>query len=212
MPRHPYGAEGCYRTGAREGHGPAREPERAAPLVYRSHPESESLDRCAGRGVGPAPGEGAQGARQAQRDCPALWVRRLDEVRPGLDAAAAKIVVNAMFTMVDNVPRTGRLGERTGISRPASRISAQRYFSTWATRPRSEHRRFTGPCALRGMLTEAELETRDIDGNGCPADGDARAAGCRSAHGSERPGRPSVPPSPWLIRTGHRGGSAHPDG
>jgi hypothetical protein len=211
MPRHPYGAEGCYRTGAREGHRPAREPERAAPRVYRIHPESGSLDRCAGRGVGPAPGERAQGARQAQRDCPALWVRRLDEVRPGLDAAAAKIVVNAMLTMVDNVPRTGRLGERTDVAARLTDLGTALFLDEGHP-PRSEHRRFTGPCALQGMLTEAELGTRDIDGTGCPADGDARAAGCRSAHGSERPGRPSVPPSPWLIRTGHRGGSAHPDG
>jgi hypothetical protein len=83
------------------------------------------------------PEKESKAARQTQRDCLALWVRLLDEVRPDLDAAEAKIVVNAMLTMVDNVPRTGRLGERT--SRPASRISVRRYCSTRAARPRSEH-------------------------------------------------------------------------
>ncbi|MEW2487113.1 hypothetical protein [Streptomyces sp. NPDC048411] len=65
---------------------------------------------------GRLPEKEREAARQAQRDCPALWVRRLDEVRPGLDAAEVKIVVNAMFTMVDNVPRTGRIGERTDMA------------------------------------------------------------------------------------------------
>lgn len=62
------------------------------------------------------PGKERKAARQTQRDCPALWVRLLDEVRPGLDAAEVKIVVNAMLTMVNNVERTGRLGERTDIA------------------------------------------------------------------------------------------------
>lgn len=55
-------------------------------------------------------------SRQTQRDYLALWVRLLDEVRPGLDTAEAKIIVNAMLTAVDNAARTGRLGERPDIA------------------------------------------------------------------------------------------------
>ncbi|MET8538560.1 hypothetical protein ABZV67_44570 [Streptomyces sp. NPDC005065] len=55
-------------------------------------------------------------SRQARRDCLALWVRLLDEVRPRLDTAEAEIIVNAMLTTVDNAARTGRLGERPDIA------------------------------------------------------------------------------------------------
>jgi hypothetical protein len=65
---------------------------------------------------GRLPEKERRAARQTQRDCPAPWVRPLDEVRSGLDAAEAKIVVNAMPTTVGNVPRTGRIGERTDIA------------------------------------------------------------------------------------------------
>ncbi|MEU5397856.1 TetR/AcrR family transcriptional regulator [Streptomyces sp. NPDC005963] len=55
-------------------------------------------------------------SRQVQRDYLALWVHVLDEVRPGLDPAEAKITVAAVLTVVDNAVRTGRLGERPDIA------------------------------------------------------------------------------------------------
>lgn len=55
-------------------------------------------------------------SRQTQREYIALWSRLLDEVRPGLDPAEAKIVVNAVLTLVDNVARTGRLGARADLA------------------------------------------------------------------------------------------------
>ncbi|MEU0990355.1 TetR/AcrR family transcriptional regulator [Streptomyces sp. NPDC005953] len=55
-------------------------------------------------------------SRQAQRDYLALWVHVLDEVRPGLDTAEAKITVSAVMTVVDNAVRTGRLGERPDLA------------------------------------------------------------------------------------------------
>lgn len=55
-------------------------------------------------------------ARQEQRDYLALWVRLLDGTRPGLDAAEARITVNAVLTTVDNAARTGRLGRRSDIA------------------------------------------------------------------------------------------------
>ncbi|MFI1018773.1 TetR/AcrR family transcriptional regulator [Streptomyces sp. NPDC020965] len=55
-------------------------------------------------------------ARQAQRDYLALWVRLLDQVRPGLDPAEARIVVSAVLNVVDNASRTGRLGRRPDLA------------------------------------------------------------------------------------------------
>ncbi|WP_329113757.1 TetR/AcrR family transcriptional regulator [Streptomyces sp. NBC_01465] len=55
-------------------------------------------------------------ARQGQREYVALWVRLLDEVRPGLETAEARIVVLALLTVVDNAARTGSSGERPDLA------------------------------------------------------------------------------------------------
>ncbi|MFE5022653.1 TetR/AcrR family transcriptional regulator [Streptomyces sp. NPDC056656] len=55
-------------------------------------------------------------ARQNQREYLALWVRLLDEVRPGLDTAEARIVVTAVLTVIDNAARTGSTGDRTDLA------------------------------------------------------------------------------------------------
>ncbi|MGW1948910.1 TetR/AcrR family transcriptional regulator [Streptomyces sp. NPDC001940] len=55
-------------------------------------------------------------ARQNQREYLALWVRLLDEVRPGLDAAEARIVVTAVLTVIDNAARTGSTGDRPDLA------------------------------------------------------------------------------------------------
>nr|QIY76604.1 hypothetical protein HEP84_01080 [Streptomyces sp. RLB1-33] len=55
-------------------------------------------------------------SKQAQRDYLALWLRVLDEVRPGLDTAKAKITVCAALTVVDNAVRTGLLGRRPDLA------------------------------------------------------------------------------------------------
>ncbi|GLF97941.1 TetR/AcrR family transcriptional regulator [Streptomyces yaizuensis] len=54
-------------------------------------------------------------ARQAQRDYLALWLHVLDQVRPGLDPAEAKITVSAVLTVVDNAVRTGRARHRRDL-------------------------------------------------------------------------------------------------
>jgi AcrR family transcriptional regulator len=55
-------------------------------------------------------------ARQNQREYLALWVRLLDEVRPGLDTAEARIVVTAVLTVIDNAARTGSTGGRPDLA------------------------------------------------------------------------------------------------
>ncbi|WP_328867138.1 TetR/AcrR family transcriptional regulator [Streptomyces sp. NBC_00304] len=55
-------------------------------------------------------------ARQGQREYVALWVRLLDEVRPGLETAEARIVVLAVLTVVDNAARTGTAGGRADLA------------------------------------------------------------------------------------------------
>ncbi|MFG2613958.1 TetR/AcrR family transcriptional regulator [Streptomyces anulatus] len=54
-------------------------------------------------------------ARQSQREYLALWVRLLDEVRPGLDTAEARTAVVSVLTVVDNTVRTGATGERPDL-------------------------------------------------------------------------------------------------
>ncbi|MEU3597705.1 hypothetical protein ABZ714_03055 [Streptomyces sp. NPDC006798] len=51
-------------------------------------------------------------ARQARREYPALRGRLFAVARPGTDAAEGRIAVSAVLTVVDNAPRTGRLGAR----------------------------------------------------------------------------------------------------
>ncbi|GLF93230.1 TetR/AcrR family transcriptional regulator [Streptomyces yaizuensis] len=55
-------------------------------------------------------------ARQTQREYLALWVRLLDEARPGLDTAEARIVVVAVLTVIDNAARTGAVGGRPDLA------------------------------------------------------------------------------------------------
>ncbi|MGW8762922.1 TetR/AcrR family transcriptional regulator [Streptomyces sp. NPDC055815] len=55
-------------------------------------------------------------SRQAQREYLALWVRLLDDIRPGLDATEARIVVGATLTAVDNAVRTRSLRERPDLA------------------------------------------------------------------------------------------------
>ncbi|MFJ6805795.1 TetR/AcrR family transcriptional regulator [Streptomyces anulatus] len=55
-------------------------------------------------------------ARQTQREYLALWVQLLDEVRPGLDAAEARITVMAVLTVIDNAARTGVTGTRPDLA------------------------------------------------------------------------------------------------
>lgn len=65
-------------------------------------------------------------SKQAQRDYLALWLRVLDEVRPGLDTAKAKakITVCAALTVVDNAVRTGLLGRRPDLADQLAEIGS----------------------------------------------------------------------------------------
>ncbi|CCK31867.1 hypothetical protein BN159_7488 [Streptomyces davaonensis JCM 4913] len=65
-------------------------------------------------GLHQPPEKERKASKQAQRDYLALWLRVLDEVRPDLDTAEAKITVCAVpvLTVVDNAVRIGRLGQR----------------------------------------------------------------------------------------------------
>lgn len=53
---------------------------------------------------------------QNQREYVALWVKMLEEVRPGLESATARITVNATLTVVENAVRIGRLRRRDDLS------------------------------------------------------------------------------------------------
>ena len=52
---------------------------------------------------------------QNQREYVALWVKMLDDVRPGLEPATARITVNAALTVVENAVRIGRLRRRDDL-------------------------------------------------------------------------------------------------
>jgi AcrR family transcriptional regulator len=54
-------------------------------------------------------------AQQAQREYVALWVGLLQQARPGLDQAAARITVSAALTTVEDLVRTGPLLERPDL-------------------------------------------------------------------------------------------------
>ncbi|MDT9691281.1 hypothetical protein Q5762_23620 [Streptomyces sp. P9(2023)] len=69
-------------------------------------------------------------SKQAQRDYLALWLRVLDEVRPGLDTAEAKITVCAVLTIVDNAARTGRLGRRADLADRLTEIGSALLLSS----------------------------------------------------------------------------------
>ena len=63
-------------------------------------------------------------ARQTQREYLGLWVRLLDEVRPGLDPAEARITVIAVLTLIDNAARTGASGDRPDLADRLTEIGA----------------------------------------------------------------------------------------
>ncbi|MBT1253612.1 TetR/AcrR family transcriptional regulator [Rhodococcus erythropolis] len=52
---------------------------------------------------------------QNQREYVALWVKMLDDVRPGLEPATARITVNAALAVVENAVRIGRLRRRDDL-------------------------------------------------------------------------------------------------
>lgn len=62
------------------------------------------------------PDRDRRGARQVQRDYIALWVALLDQARPGLDTAEARIRIHAAHTVVHNAVRTSRLVHRTDLA------------------------------------------------------------------------------------------------
>ncbi len=53
---------------------------------------------------------------QSQREYLGLWVQVLDEVKPGLTTAEARITVSAALTVVENAVRTGRLRRRPDLA------------------------------------------------------------------------------------------------
>jgi AcrR family transcriptional regulator len=61
-------------------------------------------------------------ARQVQRDHIALWVTLLDQARPGLDPAQARIRVYAALTFVHNAVRTSRLVQRPDLPEQLFRL------------------------------------------------------------------------------------------
>ncbi|MER5768629.1 TetR/AcrR family transcriptional regulator [Streptomyces sp. NPDC001985] len=61
-------------------------------------------------------------ARQTQREYLALWTQLLGEVRPGLEAPEARIIVGAVLALVDNASRTGRLGGRPDLTERLAEI------------------------------------------------------------------------------------------
>jgi AcrR family transcriptional regulator len=61
-------------------------------------------------------------ALQTQRDYIALWVHVLDQVRPGLDQAEARITVSAVLSIVDNAVRTASAGHRADLAERLTEI------------------------------------------------------------------------------------------
>ncbi|WP_392675086.1 TetR/AcrR family transcriptional regulator [Streptomyces sp. LN785] len=74
-------------------------------------------------------------ARQTQRDYLGLWVRLLDDVRPGLDPAEARITVLAVLTVIDNVARTGASGDRPDLTERLTEIGAAVLLAEGAANP-----------------------------------------------------------------------------
>lgn len=62
------------------------------------------------------PEESRKRSIQTQRDYVGLWVKVLDQAAPGLDPSEAKIVVFALFSVVDSVARTGSLRRRPDLA------------------------------------------------------------------------------------------------
>ncbi|GAA2120862.1 TetR/AcrR family transcriptional regulator [Kitasatospora saccharophila] len=63
-------------------------------------------------------------ARQTQRDYIALWLHVLEQVRPGLDQAEAKIIVSAVLAVVDNAVRTASAGRRADLAERLAEIGS----------------------------------------------------------------------------------------
>jgi len=59
---------------------------------------------------------------QSQREYLGLWVQVLDEVKPGLTPAEARITVSAALTVVENAVRTGRLRRRPDLAERLAEI------------------------------------------------------------------------------------------
>ncbi|MEU6956108.1 hypothetical protein [Streptomyces sp. NPDC045714] len=74
-------------------------------------------------------------ARQNQREYLGLWVRPLDEVRPGLDPAEARITVAAVLTVIDNAARTGASGDRPDLADRLTGIGASVLLAEGAPDP-----------------------------------------------------------------------------
>ncbi|NGO74202.1 TetR/AcrR family transcriptional regulator [Streptomyces sp. YC504] len=70
------------------------------------------------------PDKERKAARQTQREYLGLWVQLLDEVRPGLDPAEARITVGAVLTIIDNAARTGAAGDRPDLADRLTEIGA----------------------------------------------------------------------------------------
>ncbi|WP_326673549.1 TetR/AcrR family transcriptional regulator [Streptomyces sp. NBC_01257] len=74
-------------------------------------------------------------ARQTQREYLGLWVRLLDEVRPGLDPAEARITVLAVLTVIDNAARTGASGDRPDLAERLTEIGTAVLLAERVTDP-----------------------------------------------------------------------------
>lgn len=74
-------------------------------------------------------------ARQTQREYLGLWVRLMDEVRPGLDPGEARITVLAALTVIDNAARTGASGDRPDLADRLTEIGAAVLLAEGETHP-----------------------------------------------------------------------------
>ncbi|MFD4972628.1 hypothetical protein [Streptomyces sp. NPDC058424] len=77
------------------------------------------------------PGRERKASKRAQRDCLALWLRVLDEVKPGLDTAEAEITLGAALTVVDHAVRTGRLSRCPDLADWLAEIGSALLLSHW---------------------------------------------------------------------------------
>jgi AcrR family transcriptional regulator len=69
------------------------------------------------------PDRDARELRRLQRSYVARWVRLLCEVSPGLDTPAARIIVHAALTIVNDLGRTPRVTSRPGIDDELTRLA-----------------------------------------------------------------------------------------
>lgn len=62
--------------------------------------------------------------RVLQREYVTEWVRLLREVRPGMSDPAARVVVHAALTIVNDLPRTGRVNGRATLAAELAALAA----------------------------------------------------------------------------------------